>query len=236
MCASCGQGKYKESQGDGPCTSCDAGSYSLDLGATSQSTCIPCEAGKYSRGADQSCADCPANSVSPAASDALSDCTCAIGYTGANGATCDACAEGTYKRYPGPAQCTECGAGKYSAATGQTAEGTCAACPANSDAPAGSGAISECICDAGFTGSFTAGDVSASGICQACVAGKYKAEAGDAACTDCGAGKYSAAVAATAESTCSACPANSDAPAGSGAVSDCTCVAGFTAASGICEQ
>ena len=191
MCASCGQGKYKESQGDGPCTSCDAGSYSLDVGATSQSMCIPCVEGKYSVRVDRSCADCPANSVSPAASVTLSDCECASGYTGSNG-TCKACEEGTYKVYPGDDACIECARGKYSAATAQISERTCSTCPANSDSPAGSGAVSDCICNAGFTGYFAARDAFAS-VCTPCAIGKYKAVSGSTGCEACEEGTTSPA-------------------------------------------
>ena len=65
------------------------------------------------------------------------------------------------------------------------------------------------------------------GTCTACVAGKYKSTLGTASCTDCGAGTYSAAVGASASSACIACPSNSYSPAGSAALKNCTCNAGY---------
>ena len=80
--------------------------------------------------------------------------------------------------------------------------------------------ICHCLC----TGKHTASGGEAE--CVACGAGKYAASPLSAtACVDCGAGKYSAASGATAESTCLACTANADAPAGS---DECMCNAGFT--------
>ena len=74
------------------------------------------------------------------------------------------------------------------------------------------------------------------GRCASCVAGKYKAEAGSAGCSDCGSGTFSAAIGARSAATCSACPANSDAPAVSDASTDCTCNAGFSGPDGgMCQ-
>ena len=70
---------------------------------------------------------------------------------GTCGGECIDCAPGFFKDTEGEEPCTDCGAGKYSAASGATAESTCSACTANSDAPAGSDAASDCICNAGFT-------------------------------------------------------------------------------------
>ena len=63
----------------------------------------------------------------------------------------------------------------------------CTACPANADAPAGSDAVSDCICNAGFMSD-------GAGVCEACGAGKYSNASGvtsESMCIDCGAGKYS---------------------------------------------
>ena len=57
----------------------------------------------------------------------------------------------------------------------------CLACPANSNSPAGSLALTSCACNAGFSGPD-------GGSCTACVAGKYKASTqadGSSACTAC---------------------------------------------------
>ena len=62
---------------------------------------------------------------------------------------------------------------------------TCVSCPAHSNATAGSSAVTDCQCNAGF-----AQDGSA---CAICTSGTYKTQAGNEACTPCSAGKYSAA-------------------------------------------
>jgi hypothetical protein len=147
---------------------------------------------------------------------------------------CAKCQQGKYAS--GNDKCSECARGKYSAAIGQISEDTCLVCPANSDSPAGSGAVSDCMCNAGFTWAFIPGNVSASGTCQQCAEGKYKAEAGNAACSDCGSGKYSTVVGATAEEECKSCPMNSDSPRGSSVASDCLCKAGYYKGSGACAQ
>jgi len=117
------------------CTDCGAGKYSAASGATAESTCSVC----------------PSNSDAPAGSDAASDCICNAGFTSDGAGGCEACAAGTYKAGSGNEVCTDCGAGKYSAASGATAQSTCSACTSNSNAPAGSDAASDCMCNTGFT-------------------------------------------------------------------------------------
>ena len=134
-CQACAAGTYKAGSGNEACTDCGAGKYSAASGATAESTC--------------------------------SACTCRLGRAGGERCRlglylqrrvyerrrwgCQACAAGTYKAGSGNEACTDCGAGKYSAASGATAESTCSACTSDSDAPAGSDAASDCICNAGFT-------------------------------------------------------------------------------------
>ena len=72
-----------------------------------------------------------------------------------------------------------------------------------SSVPAGS--VTACTCNAGFSGPD-------GGPCTPCEAGKYKALAGS--------------------STCSACPSNSNSPAGSAVLTSCTCNAGSTGPNG----
>jgi hypothetical protein len=98
-------------------------------------------------------------------------------------------------------------------------------CPANSDAPEGSNAESDCLCNAGFTGPN-------GGPCVECIAGKYKAEGGDGPCTECLSGYFSGAPGQTSQTSCEMCPYNSIAPAGSTAVTACGCNAGYTGPNG----
>lgn len=80
-------------------------------------------------------------------------------------------------------------------------------------------------CNQGYTGPD-------GGPCTACDTGKYKVATGDAACTDCASGKYLTTVGATLESTCQACPSNSDSPSASQALTACTCNVGHTGPDG----
>ena len=85
-------------------------------------------------------------------------------------------------------QCLSCGSGQYQSLrqiSGGLTLPTCHDCPAGSDAPAGSTAITDCKCNRGYTGQN--GEV-----CTACPAGKFKAVTAQPTdpCTDCAQGKY----------------------------------------------
>ena len=74
-------------------------------------------------------------------------------------------------------------------------------------------------------------------MCAACDAGKFKPETGDGLCQDCSAGYYGNGAARyvacatcsagtyslVGSASCTACPANSDSPAMSINVTNCTC-------------
>jgi hypothetical protein len=67
---------------------------------------------------------------------------------------------------------------------------------------------------------------------QLCITGKQN---GVCVCTDpcrCCAGKYGTATGQTTEASCTACPSNSTSPAGSAALTSCTCNAGSTGPDG----
>jgi hypothetical protein len=70
-----------------------------------------------------------------------------------------------------------------------------------------------------------------------CLAGTYKSAQRAEACTDCEQGKSSGAVGEMANSTCLDCPMGSNSPAGSSALTNCTCDAGSTGQDrGSCSQ
>jgi hypothetical protein len=104
-----------------------------------------------------------------------------------------------------------CEVGTYSTAVGSS---TCINCPSNSISPAGSAALTNCICNAGSSGPN-------GGICTVCVEGKYKSSAGSVPCTNCGTGKYSTAVGA---SLCTSCGGGTYSAATGASVSS-TCIA-----------
>ena len=136
---------------------------------------------------------------------------------------CLGCSTGKYKVNPGPQICTDCAANKYSTATEATSNTTCQNCPANTVSASGSGVLTACKCNLGYTS--PSGDGLA---CDACVQGKYKTATGSQACTDCDLGKYSGAVALTT-ATCTSCDLNQMTNGtGKDELADCRCNAGFT--------
>ena len=164
-CRACEQGKTSAggSTAENECV-CDVGftGAQLEVGGNTYDleSCVPCAAGTYKDiiGSAQ-CRPCPANLMSLAGSAAVSDCGCGHGLTGAGDEECSACSAGTYKDTVGSEACVN-------------------VCPANSDSPAGSVAITDCTCNAGYTGAN-------GGVCTACEAGTFKASSGSETCTEC---------------------------------------------------
>ena len=115
--------------------------------------------------------------------------------------------------------------GTYKSATGPS---PCLGCPTNSLSPAGSTAVAACICNAGSSGP-------SGGTCTQCLAGTYKSTTGNTGCVGCSEGKFGSTQGGTAEAVCVSCPANSISPVGSNAVSQCSCVAGWSVATGSSE-
>ena len=140
---------------------------------------------------------------------------------------CVGCVNGKFKPLPGPIPCTDCVVNTYSTATAAVANTTCLSCPANTVSASGSGVLTACKCDLGYTS--PSGDGLA---CNACVQGKYKTVTGSQACTDCGYGKYSGAVAKT-DAVCTDCLANENTNAtGKNQRADCRCNPGYTGEDG----
>jgi len=144
-CQQCAVGTFKTVSGPLACTPCAPSSLS-PLGSTSALACA-CLADFYGP-FNGPCAACPANSESPAGSALVTACKCKPGF----GRVDDAC--------------VECGAGSYSTLL-PSGFRECAACDPNAGSVAGSVTVTNCKCNAGFTG--TDG-----GSCSTCTAGKYK--------------------------------------------------------------
>jgi hypothetical protein len=97
-CYACDIGKYAL-LGTG-CQVCPVGTWQGKIGAGSPTDCIPCAAGKTSKGSSTS----------------IEDCTyCAAGKYSLESSECLTCPKGFYS-YQGMSSCNECPAGKYSAA------------------------------------------------------------------------------------------------------------------------
>tara|TARA_Y100000389_G_scaffold37286_1_gene31606 strand:+ start:22706 stop:31351 length:8646 start_codon:yes stop_codon:yes gene_type:complete len=127
--------------------------------------------------------------------------------------------------------CTSCEANSYCLG-GETQS----SCPPNSVSPAGSDALEDCQCDAGYTG-----DASS---CSECSANQYKDALGSAACSGCPpntnspAGSTDVSFCAAnagyylAGGTAESCPENSNSVVGSTASTDCKCNVGYTGPDG----
>ena len=224
-CTTCAAGKYKPPE-EVQCSVCLIKHYCAG------GVAIACDVNSHTDPQDRHDASAPR------------DCLCNAGYSHRPNSpdpiqpgpenVCHACTPGFYSESAGAVQCSPCGAGLYSPSNASLSAGNCqqcapdsfsgagerecTACPDNTQAPAGSGLLGDCICKPGFTG--------ADGVmCSACPPGGYKTAAGSAECTNCAAGKFSTVVNASSD-TCEPCPAHSNAPEGSAAESACTCNAG----------
>ncbi|NBX19008.1 MAG: hypothetical protein EBR09_16800 [Proteobacteria bacterium] len=95
--------------------------------------------------------------------------------------TCIKCEAGKFSTTTGAtavSTCVNCSANTYSEIIGASSINTCKNCPINSISSTGSRTISNCTCNAGFTGP-------TDGNCSACALGKYKSIAGSGSCNDC---------------------------------------------------
>ena len=210
VCVPCETGKFKTTSGDFMCTSCAEGKSSIETAAVLDV-----------------CLDCNPHSSSPAASGNVTACRCFVGFTGPDGGLCTICPTGTFKTNEGSAFCTLCTAGKYSTETGSPLN-VCQNCLANSHSSEASDDINDCKCDAGYVGPD-------GGVCETCIAGKFKTVAGNTPCSSCDQGKYSTLIAATFD-VCETCPVNSSAPRASDKLTKCACDPGFTGPSGgLCQ-
>lgn len=153
------------------------------------------------------------------------DCVCMQGY-GLIGGVCQICAKGSFKGTHGNETCTPCGGGFFTNVTGSLeclecpsntfATGgniECEACRDNSQSVPGSDSPNDCLCNIGFF-------YQTSGVnaleCVSCEENTYKDTV-------------------DLEGSCFDCPADSNSPATSDQITDCTCNIGYTGADGtIC--
>ena len=222
-CVACAAGSFKTSVGIGTCTNCGVNNYSTTVAQVTST-----------------CSSCPAFSQAPAGSDEASDCRCNIGYTGANGAVCLGCVQGTYKTSIGPSTCTLCGNNTFSSAVAASSSSVCVSCQGNSTALMGSTRQSDCHCLMGY---LTKNLGVANATCEICNAGSYNSQLDATTCSKCGAGYKSSMPGAVAVEQCTACgvstfsaagsaqcdicPINTFAPGLSDELGDCKCLTGY---------
>ncbi len=224
QCTQCYAGQFKPLKGPQACSICPNATWSSAFGATSNVTCVQCQAYSLSR----------------AGSTIYTDCHCDIGYYTNHmllpNATCSRCTPGTYNSELGAIACSKCTAGKYSqnytassnevcktCMVGYSAEGRsqCELCPENAIALPGSAVLQDCKCVPGYTGPN-------GGTCQFCIAGKFKTNNGSALCTNCPVDTFSDQTARTLVSDCEDCYDNSEALSGSDSFDKCKCSVGYT--------
>jgi len=136
--------------------------------------------------------------------------------------------------------CAHCGAGNYNQIT--TPSVSWCLCPSGRIST--TGLVADCQCKDGFANSNSATANVES--CDACAAGKFSAMTNEglswcaqcpvgkvseaaSSCVSCEAGKYSLA---PLQQECAICPRFSSSPIGSGTLTDCQCMTGFTGANG----
>ena len=95
----------------GQCGACPPGKYGTVSGSD-LSSCIDCQAGKYSNSqsatSEASCLPCTSNSHSPSGSDKRWDCTCNAGFILSATDTCTICESGKYSEDTGSTWCKNC--------------------------------------------------------------------------------------------------------------------------------
>ena len=197
---SCRAGTFYNAVGSGGCDPCGEGTYSNMSGRFSNDTCTQCPPNSSSRNSSAS---------------SITHCTCNQGYFGPDGGPCAPCAAGKFKPVHGSHNCTSCAADKYSNVSAQVSNETCVDCPANSYAPAGSSALTACICNAGYTGP-------EGSACTECPAGTFKNVSGPTPCLQCARGKYLNRTASVSEDACILCPQHSWSQLASPMITNCS--------------
>lgn len=246
-------GWYKNVSGSTGSVQCPANSFSAAASTSLTSckcnsgytgpdggTCLVSPAGSYKSGSGSAASvKCVDNSDSPAGSTLATDCKCVAGYSGAPPGACTACGLGRYKEGTNNNPCVNCPVNTFSAALVATNALNCTLCRSSSTTVTvtGSDSQDDCKCDAGY---YTLDMNLPTATCLKCVSGKFAAQ-GVAACSDCGPGQYAAAGSTSAgacltcvagkysmvnQSQCETCPGNSNSPASSGVIQNCTCNAG----------
>jgi len=184
-CVECTTGKYNADSRASPavCTLCDAGKINPDAAATSENACETCEAGTYASETRALCMVCPVNTycVGGLQKQCVGDFRANTHNENGGGVSADTCVckQGMFLYED---TCTPCDIGSYCNGVANSIT----KCPTHSTSLISSeqGAISDCICKAGFSGE----DGQA---CDPCGPGTFKTLTGDSLCIVCGAGRFS---------------------------------------------
>ena len=128
-CSNCQSGKYQNQVGRNVCKDCSAGKASDTVAATTESTCVSCNAGYYSGSGATTCSNCQTGKYqNNGGQSSCKDCSAGkASNTVAAPAesTCVSCNAGYYQPSSGSTSCILCGVGQYQANTGETACNSC---------------------------------------------------------------------------------------------------------------
>lgn len=220
----CPPGTYSDIAGATACKQCNAGKFSANSGASSESACLTCSAGGYCGVGASSVTLCPGGTYSSLTGQFNSSTcqTCQAGYYCAAGSSaqtpcstgtysqtvggqsdsvCLNCGQGTYMDQTSATVCTKCPAGKFSSTTKAVALSFCQPCPAGSYCLEGSSTATKCP-----PGKFTSLTEQTSELnCQTCQLGYYCGE-GSSVQSACPTGTFSIEVGGTSDAVCKQCP------------------------------
>ena len=198
------------------CTPCDAG---MSKGIVSDVECVTCPAHTYCPQQSSFPTNCQHNSSAPPGSSVLEDCTCNPGFEANGIGVCQSCGVGEYNEVQ-DSSCLLCAPDTYNPVTALDDIAGCLSCPQNASSSDGSSLLTQCLCDAGFSGE-------PGQQCTACDVGFYRSDMNEYICTACPEDTYNDVLAAEDVAACRTCPINTESRAGSGESIACVCTAGF---------
>jgi len=162
---------------------CDAGKTNPDAAATSENACETCEAGTYALDTRALCKVCPVNTfcIGGLQKQCVHDFHPNTHNENGGGVSADMCVckKGLFLSED---TCTPCDIGSY--CNGVANSITKCLTHSLSLASSEQGAVSDCICKAGFSGADRQ-------VCESCGPGTYKILTGNSLCKACGAGRFS---------------------------------------------
>jgi len=215
---------YEDSNGQ--CALCLPGTFKNYIG---NGTCSPCPAHFFCPEGSVDPSACTDHSQSVANSQDFTNCRCNAGFTldldlDLPDYACMLCAAGTYKAAVGTDVCTNCPIDTFNGNTGSILPSACTPCGAYAKSQPGSTSISDCACNAGYSG------VPSTDDCVVCEKGKY-ADAN--ICENCESDTYNDKLGMDNAGECLNCtgPTSTQGAVGQASGDSCVCDAGYETSS-----
>ena len=217
-CFPCEVGTYSEVPRAFNCTRCPAGTHNPDTGSQSETSCLACELGHFSRGGVALCSKCSPGTFSDTKGE--TGCkNCATGsFSNSEGAeicklcevgrytdkekslSCEECEKGTFSSVQGASHCEDCEPGTFNGNTGQSVCNDCPAGTFNVD----EASTSDAACVKCWPGTYgTEVGAPSPSACLSCGKGRFSPDSGEINCTQCIAGTYANHINST---HCDQCP------------------------------